>query len=628
MMDSMRNAAKSWMAKLLIGLLAVSFAVWGIADVFRGFNQGALATVGDTEVTAQEFNVAFNQYLQNLTRQTGQAFTPEDARKLGLDRSILNNLIQSAAIDDQARSLKLGVSDQFIADETAANPAFQDGSGKFDPEQFRRLLAANGFNEATYLARERKDRLREAITGSAEGSFAVPATLTEALYRHRNEQRDARYFAIATAESEVAAPTDEDIAKEYESNPQAYTAPEYRSIAILKAEPGDVAATITLSDQEIAAGYEKYRSDYTTPERRTILQLAIPNLDEANKIKERLAAGEDFIAVAKELGFTEADITFADKAKTDFFDPAIREAAFALAEGAVSDPVKGALTTVILKAVSVKPEHQSTLDEVKMELSERLKLDRAREEIQSIFDTVEDQRAAQAKFEDIAAKASIPFQLVVAIDAAGLGKDGKPVDVPHKTELLRAAFSSDVGVENDTLSLDDGYIWYEVREVIPSALRPLDDVKEKARSAVFDRKLRDLSTEKAKRMVERAGSGISLEDLARETRAEIKTVQGLKRGETNSGFDAAAVRAVFSVPEGGFTYALDPDGKGVRVIQSMAVLLPPFDANAADAKNISSEVIETAASDMLSSYLGGLQKQVGVSLNEALWRQISGTTSQ
>ena len=98
MMESMRNAAKSWVAKLLIGLLAVSFGVWGIADVFRNGGGTTLAHVGSAEISGQEFSQAFNQYLQNLTRQTGQGSTPEEARKLGVDRAVLNDLIQSAAV--------------------------------------------------------------------------------------------------------------------------------------------------------------------------------------------------------------------------------------------------------------------------------------------------------------------------------------------------------------------------------------------------------------------------------------------------------------------------------------------------------------------------------------------------
>ena len=628
MMDSMRNAAKSWVAKLLIGLLAVSFGVWGIADVFRGYTRGALATVGGVEITGEAFGRAFNQYLQNFSRQTGQTLSPDDARKLGVDRAVLNNLIQSAAIDSQAQSLKLAISDAQLAKETTENPAFQDSAAKFDKSLFLRLLAANGLSEAGYFANQRQDRLRQAITGTADGDLVPANAVVEAQYRYRNEERDARYFSISTSESEVTAATDEEIRKEYDDHPAAYTAPEYRSIAVMKVEPADIVGSIALTDEEIAAGYERYKSDYFTSEKRTILQLSFPSLEAAKAAKAKLDAGEDFLAVAKELGFSEADVTFADKTRGDFLDPAIADAAFALSEGAVSEPIKGTLATVLLKAAKITPEHQSTLDEVKAKLSERLRMNQASEEIQSIYDTVEDSRAAQMRFEDIAKKVSIPFQLIAATNADGKNKDGKTIDMPHKTELLKAAFDSDVGVENDAISLDEGYVWYEVREVVPSAVRPFDQVKDQARTAVIAGKIRALSEEKAKKLVERAKAGAKIEDLAADVQAEVKTAQGLKRNETGDGFGAAAVAAIFAVPENGFAYALEPDGKGAKIMRSQPVLLPAFDPASAEAEKIRDQIKGAEANDLLFAYLGALQKDAGVTINETLWRQISGITTQ
>ena len=628
MMDVFRRAAKGWAAKLLIGLLAMSFGVWGIADVFRGYHTGALATVGGEEVSAQEFTQAFNNALQNISSQTGQALSPEDARKFGIDRTVLSNLVQSAAIDDQARTLKLGVPDALIAAETAANPNFAGADGKFNPAEFKRLLEQNGMNEQMYLAAERRKRLSSAIIDAVKGDFTAPKGLVDALHRHRNEQRDARYFVVKTAASEIAAPNDSEIQKQYGDNPQSYTAPEYRTMAIIEADPATLAKKQVLTEDELKAGYEKHKGDYFTPEKRTVLQLTFPTEAEAKTAKDRLAKGEDFLAIAKERGVSEADATFADKTKGDFFDPAVADAAFALAEGSVSDPIKGAFAVTLLKIVKVSPEKQESLEEAKPKLSERLQLEKAMEEIQSIYNSVEDARAAQAKFEEVASRAGLTFQLIGPVDQAGRAKDGKEIVIPHGPELLKAAFASDVGVENDALSIEEGYVWYEVREVIPSAVKPLDTVKDQVTADIVAAKVRALSIDKARKLVDRLALGATLDNLAMEAGVAVQTAAGLKRNETSADFDAEAVNAVFNVAENGFAYALDGDGKGAKVIQSQAVLLPPFDDKSADAKAIADEIKGGVAGDVLASYLGALQKQVGVSINEALWRQISGTQTQ
>jgi len=624
MMESMRNAAKSWVAKLLIGLLAVSFGVWGIADVFRGSSTGALATVGEQEISPQQFERAFQEYLQNLSRQTGKGITPEEARAMGIDKAILDTLLQSAALDNEAGKLNLGVSSTFLAQDVMTNTVFQDAAGKFSADRFKQLLSENGLTEQGFFAEERQRFVRQALTVTASADLPVNQGLLEAQYRYMNEQRDARYFIVKAADSEVPAPTDEEIKKEYEANPAAYTAPEYRSVAVMRVEPADIAAKVTLTDADISEGFEKYKSEYFTPEKRTILQLSFPTLEEAQAAQQKLTAGTDFLALAKERGFAEQDVTFADRTKADFIDPAIAEAAFALTEGQVSEPVKGALATVLLKATKITPEHQATLDEVKPQLTERLRLERASEEIQAVYDAVEDARAAQTSFEDIAAKAGIPFALVPGTDAQGKAKDGSALSVPHATELVQAAFQSDVGVENDAISLDNGYVWYEVREVIPSALRPFEEVKDKARAAVVAAKVRSLAEEKAKALAERARSGAKFEDLAAEAGATVQTAQGMRRTENDATFGPAAVAALFAVPDNGFAYAVDPDGRSAKVMQSQPVMMPAFDATSAEAKGLSERLNAQVSDTMLTAYLAALENEAGVKLNETLWRNISG----
>jgi len=136
-MDSMRKAAKSWVAKLFIGALAVSFGVWGIADVFKFSSATDLATVGSEEITADAYSRALQQRLQDIGRQTGKGVTPEDARAYGIDKGVLNYLIQGAALDSEVKTLKLGVSNTFMAQDLMKNPTFQDSAGKFNPDRFK-----------------------------------------------------------------------------------------------------------------------------------------------------------------------------------------------------------------------------------------------------------------------------------------------------------------------------------------------------------------------------------------------------------------------------------------------------------------------------------------------------------
>jgi peptidyl-prolyl cis-trans isomerase D len=628
MLDKMRGAAKSWVAKILIGLLVISFGVfWGIQDVFRGYQSDALASVGDQKITAQEFSNQLQDSIQDYARRTGQSITPDIAREIGLDRQVLNDLMRAAALDAETGKLKLAISDTQLAAIIAKEPAFQGAGGKFDPEVFRGILSRNNITEQQYLASERKRFLRTSISDSASENFVAPAVLVEAAYRHRNEERDARFFVVKALHTDVPAASDDDIKKFYDERPQDYTAPEYRNIVVMKADPADVAATIVIDDAALQAAYEKYKPDYFTPESRVIEQIIFPTLEEAQKAKARIAAGEDFLAIATERGLDPTTINLGDQRKDDIPDSILADAAFALSEGAVSDPVQGKLSIVLLRVTKISPEHQRTLDEVKPELTTRLQNEQAREEILNLYNSIEDARAAQTSFEEIAKKAGIPIVTVAAVDSRGLDKDGKSVDLPHKDEVLQAVFASDVGVENDALQSGDAYIWYEIREVTPSALRPLDQVKDKVKADWSARKLQDIVLEKARKLAERGTGGATLDSLATEANATVQEVRALKRNETTAEFDAAAISAVFGVPENGFSSALEPDGKGAKVIQSSPVLSTPFDTASDEAKALRETLSKGASGDLSGMLLTGLQEEFGWSIDEKLWQRITGTST-
>ncbi len=628
MLDKMRGAAKSWMAKVLMGLLVLSFGVWGIADVFTFRANSALATVGDQDITGQEFTEAYRRWLQSYQEQIGRTITPEQARLLGFDRAYLNDMISFAALDGEASKMKLAVSDNQLADIIRGNPAFHDSQGKFDANRFAEVLRQNGMNEAMYLASERSRFLRGALADTVAWKFTPPNTLLEAAYRHRNEQRDARYFVLRPSEQDVPAASEADLKTYWEKNSAQYTAPEYRVIAVIKADPQDIAPAIPISDADLTAGYEKFKRDYFKPETRAILQIPFPTVEEAKKAKERIAAGADFMAIAKERGLTDADASLGEIAKDKIFDTIIADAAFGLMQDQVSDPVQGKLSVVLLKVTKITLEKQSTLDEIRAELTSRLQLDKARSEVQITYDAVEDARAQQKPFEDIAKEVNLKLTVTVPVDAGGRDKSGKDADVPFKEGVLKQAFESDTGVENDALTTQSGgYVWYEVREVTPSAVKPFDTIKAEVESDWKAQKLRDVALEKAKQLVERARNGVAFDTLATEAKAEIKTVQGLKRNETTDEFGPDAVRALFAVPENGFAFAVEGDGKGAKIMQSQAVLIPPYDPASAEAKTISKALSDGAGANLAAGYVADVKNELGVYVDENMWRQVTGANA-
>lgn len=625
MLTTLRSKAGGWVAKIFIGLLALSFAVWGIADVFRGYRGDVLAKVGDVEITAEEYRTAYNRQTRAYSRQLGQTLTPDLVRQLGLDRQILGELIREAAIKAQARELGLAVPDRAVAQKIAETPAFQNAQGQFNPNEFRQLLAYNGLTEQQFVASERDAMLRGAIAQAVDNGLAVPQPLLEAMWKHRNEQRDVSYFAIRGQESDVADPSEQELKEFYDANSSLFTAPERRSFVAITAEPAALGARIGIDEEEIREAYERNQQDYGTPERRAIQQIPFASEEEARQALERIRGGADFIEIAREKGLTEADATLGELAKSEVADRKLAEAAFALQEGQVSEPIQGRLSTVLLRVTKVVPGSQKTLEEAREEVVTRLQRERGREEALNIYDKVEDGRAGGESFEDIANGLGLTLLSFEDVDRSGNLPDGKTIgDLPAKEEVLRTVFDTDVGLEADPVQTpEEGFVWVDVREVTPSAVKPFDQVREEVAAAWKQRKLREAMLERARELKQRGEAGASLEELARNAGSEVKTITGLKRGDARADFDAQAVAALFAAPPDGYAVAPEPDGRGAKVMKSSPVMAPPFDAGSEDAKAIERSLEAGLGNDLTALYLAELQSKVGVEINQELWNRVS-----
>ena len=130
MLEALRRGAGTWIARILLGILAISFSFWGIPEFFRGRNDGPVATVGKTKISAEQFQQAYNQELEQASRQYRQRISPQIGARIGLDRNALANLMGTTALDLQAQDLGLTLSENQIAESVRLDPNFRGFDGK------------------------------------------------------------------------------------------------------------------------------------------------------------------------------------------------------------------------------------------------------------------------------------------------------------------------------------------------------------------------------------------------------------------------------------------------------------------------------------------------------------------
>lgn len=625
-LQTLRKGASGWIAKIFLVILTLSFVIWGIADVFRGMGASAVASVGGTEISAQAFRQQYLDQLQQISRRAGRPITPEQARAFGLDRQILNQMIADATLEAEASRLSLAVSDAQIASEIAANPSFRPpGGGAFDPAYFQQLLRSNSLTEQRFVAAEKLRAVREQLLQALGAGVTVPQVLLDAVTRFEGESRTASYVRVTPAAAgTLPEPTDEALRAYFDTHKVAFRAPEYRKITVLALTPAAVAATETVTDAQARAEYERTLSRFGTPEQREVQQIVFTNPADATAADEKIKAGATFadIAAARGLGAKDTDLGLV--AKTAILDPKIADAAFSLADGAVSGPIEGRFGTVLVHVTRIVPGAHQPFEAVKDQIVADLKLDRAKRALLDVHDKVEDERASGSTLPETAQKLGLALQVFDAVDRSGRNPAGDPVDVPGGADVISGAFATQPGVETDTVQLPQsgGFVWYETNAITPARDRTFDEAKAAVTARWTEAETEKAVEEKAKALLDKAKAGTPLAQVAAEADLPIQIAENLRRGRAEGPFSAESVAAVFDVKEGGFGVALaatEPD----RIVFEVTRVTVPQDVP--DTTKVASELSRQMENDMLVQYVAALQNDLGVKINDKLFAQAVGS---
>jgi peptidyl-prolyl cis-trans isomerase D len=631
MLDTLRRGASSWVAKALLGLLVISFGIWGIADVFRGFGQGALARIGGREITTDEFQRSLQLELDGIARQIGRRLTPEQARAFGIDARVLSRLLGTAAIDNHAHELGLSLSNEAAADSIRRDPAFQDAAGNFSRVALDNISRQLGLSEQGIVQLRKSEELRDQLTGALTNSVNVPATLIKTLYDYREETRSADYFTIdPTAAIKLPDPTPAQLAETYETNKQQLMTPEYRKLAVLSLTLDEVKKRVPVSDDEVKAAYNQDQQRFIIPEKRRIHQIAFKTRADAEAGAQALAKGKSFDDVAKDAGAKPSDVDLGLLAKQDMIDEKIADAAFGLKKDVPSGVVEGRFAPVLLKVTEIQPGKQRPLDEVKGELRDELAGQKASPELQKLHDLVDDNKAAGKPLKDIAADLKLPYVEIAATDKSGKTPDGKAaLDGPDAQRIIAAAFEGRVGGDGDAIELGDGgYGWADVLSVTPSKQKTQDEAAEEVKTLWHDRAMRSALAELGGKLADRASKGESFEALAKEAGGKVETAKAFKRIGGSPGLPEAAVQLAFSLAKGAASSAETRDGKS-RVVFKVTDITPAPEPTQADRDRLDAELRRQFQTDVVSQYLQALQDSQGATVNQAaLRRAIGGADSQ
>jgi peptidyl-prolyl cis-trans isomerase D len=635
MLRGIHKASANWLGRavmaVVLGLIAVSFGIWGICDIFRGFGESTLAKVGSTEIRIEAFRQIYQDQLQRLSRQYRRPILPVQARLLGLDRQILAQVVSETLLDDRVRELRLGISDAELARRVTEDPNFRGLNGQFDRARFELLIRQIGYTEARFMAEQRQAALRRQLTGTISDDNVVPKALLEAFNRYQNEQRSIDFVVLTAAQAgDIPDPLPEVLTKYFESRKVLFRAPEYRKLRMLALTPAEVAATIQVSDADLKKAYDSQKARFETPERRHLEQIVFPNMDEARAAADKLAKGATFAALAEERKLKATDIDLGTVTKAAMVDQDIANAAFALKDGEVSAPTQGRFGVAIVHLLKIEPAETKAFDAVKDSLKTEIVNERVKTEIANMRDKVDDERLGGAPLTDTAKKFNLKLVTIDSIDRAGLKPDGtKVAELPQGVDVLPSAFGADLNSDNEPLTIanNGGFVWYEVAEIKPSHDRPFDEVKAQVLTHWREDEVAARLKIKAAEMLDKIKGGASFAEVTAANNLKPEWRPGIKRNAPPQGFPARAVPDVFTTAKGA-SVATDASTPTERVLFHVGdITVPPLDPNSPDGKRIADGLKSSLGQDLLVQYVARLEKEIGVTVNQAALAQITGAAA-
>ncbi|OUS12355.1 hypothetical protein A9Q97_06065 [Rhodospirillales bacterium 47_12_T64] len=608
----------------LFSLLILSFAAWGIQDIFLnlGSNQ-VVAKVGEIEVTQTDFSNSLSRETSAISQQLGRSIDFQEAQQLGLTNRVISRLVSQALFTLQSNEMGMTVSEAQLKQEILKIPAFKNELGDFDANRFQNTLYQAGISESTFLTDLAKDIERQQINDAITKAIPVPQKLAEQLYSYTTEKRLVDYIEIPYSRFDgMSAPSDAELGTYYEDEKQNYLAPEFKAVSYLHLDPKEVAKTVTLTEEQIEEEFLAQKENLSLPDRRNLVQILLTDEAQAKEAQDKILGGADFNAVAKELTGSEG-IDLGVMEKADLL-PELAEGVFALETTGITAPIQSPLGWHVISVLEISPAREAVFEDVREQVTKDAALRVATDELISLANQLDDEIASGANLDEAATKLGQVISNYESIDAEGRDRDGFPLIGLAENNKFQEILGQ-TGTDDDSLltELDDGgYFILKVNSITPAAPRPLQEIKSELTQAWFESRRNKEAKAIAEKLADESRNGTALQAVTDEAAELIQFGVEINRFSSNVGeaLAPALVRDIYKAKKGDVLTG-QADG-GYLIVTLSGIEQPDLSNQSEQVDAMKSSVEGSYKSDIFAQYLSALREDFGVEINQSSIEQV------
>ena len=620
MLQFIRSKVTSIFIKVLFGILILSFAIWGIGDIFLGNKDGeAVISIGDKDYNANEF---LSEY-EKARRAMRLPPEYEELVKPQLIESVKQSIIRNGLLSAETLDLNLVYGDTQLKKWVGKSESFRDSGGKFDPELLRQALFNSGLTEAEFFSSLREEMRNNQLISAVAGSVSPPAILIEKIFNYRNEKRTVNIAEFTDASIlNLPEQKESDLRKLYDDTKSNYMAPVYRSVTYVHIDPKEIAKDIMISKEAVEEEYDARRDELTTPGSRDLKQLIFSEEELAQKFISSITSALSTTEVIKrisEIGETANVIEMKDVTESDLIDINERKAAFETPVGQISSVIKTSFGWKVFFPFKDTPEVITPLSAVRQKLRDELSNEKALDNIFDLTNVFEDSLAGGASIEQAAREINFRSSKLKSIDNNGKSENGTIIGgITAQKQFLSSVFDTPVGEQSQLLESEDGgYFIVRIESETKARQKPFNEVIVELKKAWEAAEKKKALMKKAKDF---AGKSRSMGSLIRA--AEASGIQQLQIGpftRFGEGIEAKynpneLASIAFELRKNDIGIA--DNGRSVSVVEVVKIDPAKMNKKSEAWLSLEKELISGMEQDYLEGIHTALKKKFNVSINQ------------
>ena len=549
MLDLLRRNASGPFGLTLIILLVLAFSVWGIGDIFRNYDVGTLARIGDREVDSQEFLFRYNREINRISNELERFVSNEEARDSGIDIQILTNLLVEKTLNSSADEMKLRPSDNSLTERLKNTSSFRNAFNQFDKNVFNQVLRQNGITEDLFFSMERDSIAQAQIYRALFENLNISKEFSNLIHRFQNEDRSVDYLVLNTNTENVDPYeiNNQELLSYYNSNKDNYKSESKRDFTLLTLLKSEISSLIEVEEEIIKEIYENNLSDYETPEKRTYYVIPFNSSEEVNSALNNFKENTDINNIIVSRGLSVEDVLQSSISLEEGLNEAISNKAFEVDKNILAGPVQGPFGPTLIYVTKIESSLKKTFLEVKEKIEQDYKSEETQDKIYEIYNVIEDQRAAGLTFEEIALENNLKLSQYSSVNDNGSNFSNSDIDLALRNLIIETIFDSDIGLEMDPLEDQNGnVVFIRVDNIDEETILNFDNVQNEVRSDIINqRQKKDLEDISFQYLNDINNNINNLEQIADNLNVAILKRDNLSRYSFDEVFSRSAIEEIF-----------------------------------------------------------------------------------